>query len=116
MKNKLVIVDGNSILYRAFFALPSMMTANGEYTNAIYGFANMIIKTIQDIKPTHMAVAFDVSKRTFRTDMFEAYKGTRKPMPDELRSQIEPVKTMLSLMKIKVVEKENFEADDISGQ
>lgn len=115
MKNKLVIVDGNSILYRAFFALPSMMTANGKYTNAIYGFANMIIKTIQDIKPTHMAVAFDVSKRTFRTDMFEAYKGTRKPMPDELRSQIEPVKTMLSLMKIKVVEKENFEADDIIG-
>lgn len=115
MRNKLVIIDGNSLLYRAFYALPSMMMANGNYTNAIYGFANMIIKIISDIRPTHMAVAFDVSKRTFRTDMFEAYKGTRSPMPDELRNQIEPVKTMLSLMKIKIVEKENYEADDIIG-
>lgn len=115
MKNKFVIIDGNSLLYRAFYALPSMMMANGNYTNAIYGFANMIIKIISDIRPTHMAVAFDVSKRTFRTDMYEDYKGTRSPMPDELRNQIEPVKTMLSLMKIQVVEKPNFEADDIIG-
>ena len=63
MKNKLVIIDGNSLLYRAFYALPSMMMANGNYTNAIYGFANMIIKIISDIRPTHMAVAFDVSEK-----------------------------------------------------
>lgn len=115
MKNKFVIVDGSSILYRSFYALPSMMSANGKYTNAVFGFANMLIKMINEIKPTHIAVAFDVSKHTFRTDKYPAYKGTRKPMPDELKSQIEPVKTMLKLMKIKVVEKNNFEADDIIG-
>lgn len=115
MKNKFVIVDGNSILYRAFYALPSLMQANGNYTNAVYGFANMILKVITDIKPTHLAVAFDVSKKTFRNDIYADYKGTRKPMPEELRSQIQPVKTMLSLMKIKPVEKENIEADDIIG-
>lgn len=115
MKNKFVIVDGSSILYRSFYALPSMMSANGKYTNAVFGFVNMLIKMINEIKPTHIAVAFDVSKHTFRTDKYPAYKGTRKPMPDELKSQIEPVKTMLKLMKIKVVEKNNFEADDIIG-
>lgn len=115
MRNKFVIIDGSSIMYRAFYALPPTLTSNGKYTNALFGFANMLIKTINDLKPTHIAVAFDVSKHTFRTDMFSEYKGTRKPMPDELRSQIEPIKTMLSLMKIKVVEKNNFEADDIIG-
>lgn len=115
MKNKFVIVDGSSILYRSFYALPAMMSANGRYTNAVFGFANMLIKMINEIKPTHIAVAFDISKHTFRTDKYPAYKGTRKPMPDELKSQIEPVKTMLKLMKIKVVEKNNFEADDIIG-
>lgn len=115
MKNKFVVIDGNSILYRAFYALPSLMQANGNYTNAVYGFANMIIKVINDIKPTHLAVAFDVSKKTFRNEIYAEYKGTRKPMPDELRSQIQPVKTMLSLMKIKTIEKENIEADDIIG-
>lgn len=115
MRNKFVIIDGSSIMYRAFYALPATLSSNGKYTNALFGFANMLIKTINDIKPTHIAVAFDVSKHTFRTDMYSAYKGTRKPMPDELRSQIEPIKTMLSLMKIKVVEKNNFEADDIIG-
>lgn len=102
-------------MYRSFYALPSMMMANGKYSNAIFGFANMLVKILSEIKPTHIAVAFDVSKHTFRTDKFEDYKSTRKPMPDELRTQIEPIKTMLNLMKIKVVEMENFEADDIIG-
>lgn len=115
MRNKFVIIDGSSLMYRSFYALPSMMMANGKYSNAIFGFANMLVKILSEIKPTHMAVAFDVSKHTFRTDKFADYKSTRKPMPDELRAQIEPIKTMLNLMKIKVVEMENFEADDIIG-
>lgn len=115
MKNKLVLVDGNSILYRAYYALPSMMRANGIYTNAMYGFANMLIKVITDLKPTHLAVAFDVSKKTFRNDLYADYKATRKPMDEELRSQIEPVKEMLKLMNITVVEQKGVEADDIIG-
>ena len=115
MKNKLVLIDGNSILYRSFYALPLLTTKDGRYTNAVYGFANTIIKAIQDIKPTHICVAFDVSKHTFRNEIYAEYKATRKPMPDELRSQIEPVKKMLELMNIKVLEKQGLEADDILG-
>jgi len=115
MAEKLVLIDGNSILYRAFFALPPLALPDGGYTNAVYGFANMIVKAIQDIKPTHMVVAFDVSKHTFRNDIYSEYKATRKPMPDELRSQIEPVKELLRKMNIKILEKEGLEADDILG-
>ena len=115
MADKLVLIDGNSILYRAFFALPPLSLPDGRYTNAVYGFANMIVKAIQELKPTHMAIAFDVSKKTFRNDIYEEYKATRKPMPDELRAQIEPVKQMLRLMNIKIIEKLGVEADDILG-
>lgn len=115
MAEKLVLIDGNSILYRSFYALPPLTLPDGMYTNAIYGFANIIIKIINDFKPSHMVVAFDVSKKTFRNDIYEDYKATRKPMPQELRDQIAPVKTMLDLMGIKVLEKENIEADDILG-
>ena len=115
MADKLILIDGNSILYRSFYALPPLALPDGRYTNAVYGFANIIIKVINEFKPTHMVVAFDVSKKTFRNDIYADYKGTRKPMPDELRAQIEPVKTMLKLMGIKILEKENIEADDILG-
>lgn len=115
MAEKLVLIDGNSILYRAFFALPPLALPDGRYTNAVYGFANMIVKTIQDLKPTHLVVAFDVSKHTFRNEIYSDYKATRKPMPDELRSQIEPVKELLRKMNIKILEKEGLEADDILG-
>jgi len=115
MKNKLIIFDGNSILYRSFFALPPLTLSDGSYTNAVYGFANIIIKSIQEYKPTHMVVAFDVAKNTFRNDIYADYKATRKPMPDELRAQIEPVKKLLTSMKIKILEKEGLEADDIIG-
>lgn len=115
MENKLVLIDGNSVLYRSFYALPLLALPDGRYTNAIYGFANTIIKTINEHKPTHIAVAFDVAKRTFRNDIYADYKATRKPMPEELRSQIEPVKKMLELMGIKILEKEGLEADDILG-
>ena len=115
MKNKLVLIDGNSILYRSFYALPSLMTADGQYTNAIYGFANILVKTINELKPTHIGVAFDVAKKTFRNDIYSDYKATRKPMPEELRSQVAPVKEMLKLMNITVLEKDGLEADDILG-
>lgn len=115
MANKLVIIDGNSIFYRSFYALPLLTNLNGEYSNAVYGFAIQIIHIIQDIKPKYIAVAFDASKKSFRNELFNDYKATRKPMPDELRSQIEPLKKMLKLMNIECVEKEGLEGDDIIG-
>ena len=115
MSNKLVIIDGNSIFYRSFYALPLLTNSQGEYSNAVYGFAIQILHIIQNIKPKYMVVAFDVSKKTFRNKIYADYKGTRKPMPDELRSQIEPLKKMLSLMNIKCCEQEGIEGDDIIG-
>lgn len=115
MSNKLVIIDGNSIFYRSFYALPLLSNSNGEFSNAVYGFAIQIINIIQNINPKYIVVAFDVSKHTFRNDMFDGYKATRKPMPDELRSQIEPLKKMLKLMNITIAEKEGLEGDDIVG-
>lgn len=115
MSNKLVIIDGNSIFYRSFYALPLLSNAKGEYSNAVYGFAIQIINIIQNIKPKYMAVAFDAAKKTFRNDLYSEYKATRKPMPDELRSQIEPLKNMLKMMNIEIVEQEGLEGDDIIG-
>ena len=115
MSNKLVVIDGNSIFYRSFYALPLLSNSQGEYSNAVYGFAIQILHIIQNIKPKYIAVAFDVSKKTFRNNIYADYKGTRKPMPDELRSQIVPLKKMLSLMNIKCLEQEGIEGDDIIG-
>ena len=111
----LLLVDGNSLFYRAFYALPPLTNARGEYSNAIYGFTNMIVKIILEHKPTHIVVAFDTAKKTFRSAIFTEYKGTRKPMPPELVSQIEPLKNLLRKMKIEIIEREGFEADDIIG-
>ena len=113
--NKLVIIDGNSLFYRSFYALPLLTNSNGEYSNAVYGFAIQITKIINEIKPTHIAVAFDAGKHTFRNDLYSEYKANRKPMPSELKSQIEPLKRMLSLMNIKMCEKAGVEGDDIVG-
>ena len=115
MENKLVIIDGNSIFYRSFYALPLLSNAKGEYSNAIYGFAIELLKVITEMKPKYIAVAFDVSKKTFRNDIYADYKATRKPMPEELASQINSLKRMLSLMGIKMLEKQGLEADDIIG-
>ena len=115
MSDKLVIIDGNSIFYRSFYALPLLANSNGEYSNAVYGFAVQILHIIQNIKPKYMVVAFDVSKKTFRNEIYSGYKATRKPMPDELRSQIEPLKKMLRLMNITIAEQEGIEGDDIIG-
>lgn len=115
MANKLVIIDGNSLFYRSFYALPLLSNSDGEYSNAVYGFAIQIVKIIQDIKPTHIAVAFDAGKHTFRNDMYSEYKATRKPMPTELKCQIEPLKKMLKLMNIDYCEKLGVEGDDVVG-
>ncbi len=112
---KLVLIDGNSLINRAFYAMPLLTTKNGEYTNAVYGFMNMFFKMLSDEKPTFVAVAFDVKAPTFRHKMFSDYKGTRKPMPEELRPQIPLLKELLTEMGITVLEKPGSEADDIIG-
>lgn len=115
MADKLVIIDGNSIMYRSFYALPLLANSNGEYSNAIYGFVTQVINIINNIKPKYMVVAFDFSKHTFRNDLFDGYKATRKPMPEELRGQLKPLKDLLKLMNIAVVEQEGIEGDDVIG-
>ena len=115
MSNKLVIIDGNSLFYRSFYALPLLKNSVGEYSNAVYGFAIQIVNIINTIKPTHIAVAFDAAKHTFRNDIYSEYKANRKPMPTELRGQIEPLKKMLKLMNIEMCEQVGVEGDDIVG-
>ena len=112
---KLVLIDGNSLINRAFYAMPPLSTKKGEITNAVYGFMNMFFKMLDAEKPTAVAVAFDLKAPTFRHNMFLDYKATRKPMPEELRPQIPLLKELLRLMGITVVEKEGWEADDIIG-
>ncbi len=112
---KLVLIDGNSLINRAFYAMPLLTTKKGEYTNAVYGFMNMFFKMLETEHPTAVAVAFDLKAPTFRHKMYADYKGTRKPMPEELRLQIPLLKELLKLMGVTIVEKEGFEADDIIG-
>ena len=113
--DKFVIIDGNNLMYRAFYALPQLSNFDGEISNAVFGFANMLVKCINEIKPKYIAVCFDVAKKNFRHDKFADYKGTRKPTPDELKSQFPIAKEMLKKMNIQVVEKEGLEADDLMG-
>ena len=112
---KLVLIDGNSLINRAFYAMPLLSTKVGVPTNAVYGFMNMFFKMLGEIKPKYVAVAFDLKAPTFRHKLYSAYKGTRKPMPDELRPQIPLLKDLLKLMGVTVMEKEGSEADDIIG-
>ena len=112
---KLILIDGNSLINRAFYALPILNNVKGEPVNAVYGFANMLIKAINDYKPNYIAVAFDLHAPTFRHKMYAEYKAGRRKMPDELASQLPVLKDMLRLMNIKILEKETFEADDIIG-
>ncbi len=113
--NKLVIVDGNSLANRAFYALPFLTNSKVQPSGAIYGFANLVTKIITDYRPDGIVVAFDHARKTFRTEIYPDYKGTRKPTPIELTSQFPEIKKMLSLMKIKVIEQDGIEADDIIG-
>lgn len=112
---KLVLIDGNSLINRAFYAMPVLTTKQGVFTNAVYGFMNMFFKMLSSERPTYVAVAFDLKAPTFRHKMYDGYKATRKPMPEELRPQIPLLKEVLSLMGVKTFEKEGSEADDIIG-
>ena len=113
--DELVLIDGNSLLNRAFYALPLLTNSNGKYCNALYGFTNIIIKLITEQKPKYMAVAFDLKHPTFRHEKFEGYKGKRKPTPPELVEQIENMKEILKIMGIKILQQPGFEADDLIG-
>ena len=112
---KLVLIDGHSILNRAFYGVPDLSNAEGLHTNAIFGFLNIMFKILEEEKPDYLAVAFDVHAPTFRHEMYEAYKGTRKPMPEELREQVPVMKELLRAMQIVIVEQAGLEADDILG-
>ena len=112
---KFIIIDGSSLMYRAFFALPLLTSSEGIYTNAIMGFSNMLGKILTDYRPDYIAVAFDKSRKTFRTDMYGEYKGQRAKTPDELKSQIPLLKEFLAALGIAFIEIDNYEADDIIG-
>jgi DNA polymerase-1 len=112
---KLVLIDGHSILNRAFYGVPPLSNSQGFPTNAIYGFLNILFKILDEEQPDYLVVAFDVHAPTFRHKMYEAYKGTRKPMPDDLREQVPVMKEVLQAMGITIVEQAGLEADDILG-
>lgn len=113
--DKVVLIDGHSILNRAFYGVPDLTNSKGLHTNAVYGFLNIMFRVIEDEKADHLAVAFDLKEPTFRHRMYEAYKGTRKPMPEELREQVPVMKEVLSAMGIPILTKPGYEADDILG-
>ena len=115
MAEKIVLIDGHSILNRAYYGIPVLTNSEGKHTNAVYGFLNILFKVLEEEQAGYVAVAFDLHAPTFRHKMYEAYKGTRKPMPEELREQVPMMKEMLSAMKIPVMSLEGYEADDILG-
>lgn len=112
---KLVLIDGHSILNRAFYGVPELTNSEGLHTNAVYGFLNIMFKILDEEKPNYLTVAFDLSAPTFRHKMYGGYKGTRKPMPHELVEQVPLIKEALTYMNVCVVTKEGYEADDILG-
>ena len=115
---KIVLIDGNSILNRAFYGIMGsnmLKTDDGTYTNAVYGFLQIMFKILDNIEPEYMAVVFDMKAPTFRHKMYSEYKGTRKGMPEELAEQMPIIKEVLTAMNIKIVQKEGYEADDILG-
>ena len=115
MSKRLLLIDGHSMAYRAFHALPAenFMTASGQHTNAIYGFATMLLSLLSTEKPTHVAVAFDVSRKTFRSEIFPEYKANRSKTPDEFRSQMSYLHDLVTAFGITQFEVEGFEADDV---
>ncbi|SKB58239.1 DNA polymerase I [Acetoanaerobium noterae] len=115
MDKLLILIDGNSLMNRAYYALPELMNKKGQHTNAIYGFANILFKIMDTYKPSHISVAFDLKAPTFRHKQYDAYKGNRKKMPDELRKQVEPLKKMIDAFGINRIELEGYEADDLIG-
>ncbi len=113
--SKIVLIDGHSILNRAFYGVPDLSNAKGLHTNAVYGFLNILFKILEEEKPDYLTVAFDVKAPTFRHEIYKEYKGTRKPMPEELREQVPVMKEVLQAMGVFIMEKAGLEADDILG-
>lgn len=114
-QNKILLLDSNSLMHRAYHALPNLKSSKGLYTGAIYGFLSILLKIIKEQNPTHIAAAFDLHGPTFRHEMYTEYKATRKPMDEELRQQVEPLKDLITAMGIKIVSKQGYEGDDILG-
>ena len=114
-KEKFVLIDGNSLMNRAFYALPLLTTKQGFFTNAVYGFVSMLVKTIEDEQPNYLAVVFDKALPTFRHERYPEYKGHREKTPEELRGQISLLKELLGAMDIFFYEREGYEADDLIG-
>lgn len=115
MSEKIVLIDGHSIINRAFYGVPDLTNAEGLHTNGIYGFLNIMFRILDEEKPEYLAVAFDLKAPTFRHKMYDAYKGTRKPMPEELREQVPVLKELLVAMGIPLLMMEGYEADDLLG-
>ena len=113
--NRLIIIDGNAILHRAFHALPPLTSPDGTLTNAVYGFTSMLIRLIFDLTPTHIAVAFDRPKPTFRKELYKEYQIKRPKMDEGLAAQIPMVHDVLIAMHIPIFEQDGFEADDVIG-
>lgn len=113
--NRLVLIDGNAVLHRAFHAIPPLTTKDGEVVNAVYGFTAMLLRIVHDLQPTHLAVAFDRPKPTFRKKLFEGYQAKRPKMDDDLVSQIPKVHEMVEAFHIPIFEMDGFEADDVIG-
>src|SRR5436305_6785349 len=115
VRPRLLLLDGHSLAYRAFFALPveNFATTTGQPTNAVYGFTSMLINVLRDEQPTHVAVAFDVGRQTFRSEMYTDYKAGRSETPTDFRGQVSLIKEVLEALAIPIVEAEGFEADDV---
>src|SRR5688572_29036187 len=112
---RLLLLDGHSLAYRAFFALPveNFSTTTGQPTNAVYGFTSMLINVLRDEQPTHLAVAFDVSRKTFRSEIFADYKANRSESPTDFRGQVSLVQEVLAALHVPVLTADNYEADDV---
>ena len=115
MREKIVLIDGHSILNRAFYGVPDLTNSEGLHTNAVYGFLNIMFKIVDEEKPEYLTVTFDVHAPTFRHEMYADYKGTRKPMAEELRQQGPVIKEVLRAMDIEIIEQAGLEADDLLG-
>ncbi len=114
-KRQMIIIDGNSLIYRAFYGLPTLTSKEGKHTNAIFGFVTMLFKVLKKYNPEYVGVAFDLKAPTFRYKEYSEYKAGRKKMPPELAEQIKPLKDILDAMNIFRIESEEFEADDLIG-
>ena len=115
MADKIMLLDGHSLLNRAFYGLPDLTNAEGKHTNAVLGFLNIMLRYVEEEKPTHLLVAFDRKEPTFRHIKYKEYKRTRKPMPAELHEQVPLMKEVLHAMGIRTIEQEGLEADDRQG-